>query len=444
MERPIVAIVGRPNVGKSTLFNRLVGKRIAIVEDTPGITRDRLYADAEWRGRQFIVTDTGGILFNETDPLTSQVVQHAEIAIEEADVLIFLVDVREGVTSTDREIADRLRRGGKPVLLAANKTENAEHERQAHEFYELGLGEVYPISSLQGHGVADLLDVACEHFPAAAEGVSYPEDAVPIAIIGRPNVGKSSLLNAILGEKRSIVSEIPGTTRDAIDTYVERDGRKLVLVDTAGIRRAGKVQGSPEFYSVLRAIRALERCDVAVVVIDAGEGLADGDKRVAGYTREAGKSAVIVVNKWDLRKSGSEAVPQKTFASDVRRDLPFLSYAPIVFASATEGWGIEETVSAALAAAENGAMRIATGELNRLIHGAVDARPLTDHRKQFKVKYATMTSVKPPTIVLFSNDPSMLHFSYVRYLENQIRKEYPYEGTPIRILARRARREKGS
>jgi len=442
MDRPIVAIVGRPNVGKSTLFNRLVGRRLAIVEGTPGITRDRLYADADWCGREFVVTDTGGLLFNETDPLTQQIVQHAELAMDEADVLVFLTDVRDGITATDWEVAERLRKGGKPVLLAVNKADNQEQERQAHEFYQLGLGEVYGISSLQGLGVGDLLDAVVARFPEAGEVEPYPEDVVRIAIIGRPNVGKSSILNSILGEERSIVSEIPGTTRDSFDTLVERNGRKLVLVDTAGIRRAGKIQGSPEYYMVLRAIRALEHCDVAAIVVDAGAGLMDGDKRVAGYARDAGRAAVIVVNKWDLRKSGPEAVSMQKFAVDLRNETPFLSYAPVVFGSATEGWGMADAVDAAVAAAENHAMRIGTGELNRLIHEAVDARPLSDHGKQFKVYYATMASVKPPTVALFTNDPSLLHFSYARYLENQIRRKYCYEGTPIRIVARRAESER--
>ncbi len=440
MGRPIVAIVGRPNVGKSTLFNRLVGKRIAIVEDTPGITRDRLYSDSDWNGRQFVVTDTGGILFNEADPLTKQVVEHAEIAIEEADVIIFVTDVREGVTSTDWEIAEKLRRGGKPVLVAPNKAENAEHDRLAHEFYQLGLGEVYPISGLIGRGVADLLDEVVNRFPALDEEEHYPEDAVKIAILGRPNVGKSSMLNAILGEDRSIVSNIPGTTRDAIDTYVEIEGRKLVLIDTAGIRRASKIQGSPEYYSVLRAIRALERCDVAFIVIDAGEGLLDGDKRVAGYARDAGKAALIVVNKWDLRKRGANAISPRKFEQNIRKDMPFLAYAPVVFTSAQENWGIDNAVETAIAAAENHALRISTGELNRLIHAAVDSRPLNEKGKQLKVFYSTMPSVKPPTIVIFANDPDIMHFSYLRYLENQIRRVYPYEGTPIRIITRKVER----
>jgi len=444
MERPIVAIVGRPNVGKSTLFNRLIGKRVAIVEDTPGITRDRLYGDAEWTGHQFVVTDTGGMLVSETDPITVQVVQHAEIAIEEADVVIFLVDVRDGVVATDWVIAERLRRGKKPVFLAANKVENPEHERQAHEFYQLGLGEVYPISGLQGIGVGDLLDAVVEHFPDFEALEDLPEEALRIAIVGRPNVGKSSMLNAILGEDRCIVSEIPGTTRDAIDTLMERDGKMLALIDTAGIRKSGKIQGSPEYYYVLRAIRALERCDVAAIVIDGSAGLMDGDKRVAGYTKEAGKAAVLVVNKWDLCRSGPEAKFTRTFAAELRKEMPFLPYAPIVFASAKEGQGISETVDAAVAAAENYAQRIGTGELNRLIHDAVDAKPPAERGRPFKIYYSTMTSVKPPTVVLFANDPDLLHFSYARYLENQIRKIHPYEGTPIRIMARRAESERSA
>jgi len=436
MPNPVVAIVGRPNVGKSTLFNRLVGKRIAIVVDTPGITRDRIYATAQWIGREFVIIDTGGLTLNEKDPLTQQVQIQAEIAMAEADVIIFLLDVTEGVMSADIEVADVLRRARKPVIPAVNKVENARQEREAVEFYSLGLGEIYPISSTQGFGVAEMLDKVIESLPPAGAEEAYPEDAVKIAIVGRPNVGKSSILNAIVEEERAIVSEIPGTTRDAVDTYFEHEGQGVVLIDTAGIRRAGKIQRSVEYYSVLRAVRAIERADVAFIVMDAADGIADGDKRVGGLAHEAGRASVIVVNKWDLMKG--RGVTMRRFAQSVRNEVPFLDYAPIAFASAKNRKGVREAVESAILAAQNHALRLPTGEINRVIQDAVDSHPLTHKGKQFKVYYSTMPAVKPPTVVLFVNDPSLLHFSYERYLGNQIRKHQSYEGTPIRIYARKA------
>lgn len=441
MEKPIVAIVGRPNVGKSTLFNRIVGKRLAIVEDLPGITRDRLYSDAEWAGRQFVVTDTGGILMGEEDPLKVQVVRQAELAMEEADVIVLVTDATDGITATDEEIASELRKTKKPVLLAVNKADNEKLERNATEFYALGFAEYYPISSIHGRGVAELLDAVLYSIPQAEDAEELPDDAIKLAIIGRPNVGKSSMLNAILGEERVIVSNIAGTTRDAIDTFFERGDDKLVLIDTAGIRRAGKIQGSVEYYTVLRAVRAIERSDVTLILIDAFDGLTDGDKRVAGYSHNAGRAAVIVVNKWDLRRSGPERKSIKEFAEEVRKDLPFMHYAPMVFASALEGQGTAEVVDTAIDAAQSHAMRIPTGELNRLIQDAVDAHPISHKGRALKVRYVTMPSVKPPTIILFVNSPDLVHFSYVRYLENQIRKRYPYEGTPIKIIPRKAEKE---
>lgn len=436
MANPVVAIVGRQNVGKSTLFNRLVGKRIAIVEDTPGITRDRLYASGEWIGREFTLIDTGGMVLNEKDPLIQQVRAQAEIAMDEADVIVLLVDVTEGMTPPDIEVADLLRRAKKPVLLAVNKVENPRQEREAVEFYSLGLGEIYPISSMQGYGVAELLDKVIESLPAPHEEEPYPEEAIKIAIIGRPNVGKSSILNAIVQEERAIVSEIPGTTRDAVDTLFQYEEQPIVLIDTAGIRRAGKIQRSVEYYSVLRAVKAIERADVAFIVIDAFEGILDGDKRVGGLANDAGRASVLVVNKWDLRKG--QGVSMKDYAVLIRKDAPFLKYAPIVFVSAKERWGIAGALDSAIIAAQNHALRLPTGEINRVIQDAVDSKPLTQKGKQFKVYYSTMPAVKPPTIVLFTNDPNMLNFSYQRYLENQIRKYQSYEGTPIRIYARKA------
>ena len=439
MSNPVVAIVGRPNVGKSTLFNRLIGRRLAIVEDTPGITRDRLYAFGEWLGREYVLIDTGGMILNEDDPLTVQVRKQAEIGMAEADVIVFIVDVTDGISPADSEVADLLRKTNKPVLLAVNKADNPKQERDAVEFYSLGLGDVFPISSVQGHGVADLLDKIVECFPPQDDEPAYPEDTVKIAIIGRPNVGKSSMLNTIVREERAIVSDIPGTTRDAVDTYFKHDDQDIVLIDTAGIRRAGKIGKSVEYYSVLRAVRAIERSDVVLLLVDAADGITEGDKRVGGFAHEAGRASVMVMNKWDLVRGGNAAM--KAFAKSVRNESEFLRYAPIVFASAKEGKGIREALDSAIMASQSHSMRLPTGEINRIIHDAVDSHPLTQKGRQFKVYYATMPTVKPPTIVIFVNDPSMFHFSYQRYLENQIRKLYPFEGTPIRIIARKADRK---
>ena len=437
MSKPLVAIVGRPNVGKSTLFNRIVGHRLAIVEDTAGITRDRMYAEAEWSGREFVVIDTGGILMNEQDPLKAEVSAQAQVALEEADVVLFMVDATVGVLGADEDIARQLRRSPKPILLVANKADNEVRELDSSEFYSLGLEKIFPVSSLNGRSVGDLLDAVLEVMPNEPGESQYPEDAIKIAIVGRPNVGKSSLINSILGEKRVIVSEIPGTTRDAVDTVLTRGDSTVVLVDTAGIRRAGKVQGSVEYYTVLRAVRALERADVAMIVIDAFEGIRDGDKRVAGFADEAGRACVVVVNKWDLL---TDEDSMREFADEIKRELPFLEYAPVVFTSAVTGMGVEAAVDTAMDASASHAMRIPTGELNRLLQEAVDRHPYARKGRDLKIKYSTMTSVKPPTIVLFVNDPGLAHFSYVRYLENQIRRVYAYEGTPLRMMVRKAKK----
>lgn len=440
MDKPIVAIVGRPNVGKSTLFNRIVGRRIAIVEDTAGITRDRIYAEADWNGREFVVIDTGGIILNEVDPLKVEVTAQAEAALDESDVILFMVDAVTGITPSDEEIVDKLRGTTKPVFIVANKADNEAREVDSSEFYTLGLGEVVPVSALNGRSVADLLDLVTDALPETGGEERYPEDAIKVAIIGRPNVGKSSLVNAIMGEKRVIVSDIPGTTRDAVDTVLKREDQFIVLIDTAGIRKAGKVQGSVEYYTVLRAVRAMERADVALIVIDAHEGLKDGDKRVAGFAHEAGRACVVVVNKWDL----VEEQAMQDFAEDIRRQIPFLDYAPVVFTSAVTGMGVSAAVDTAVDAASNHALRIPTGELNRIIQEAVDRRPYARKGRDLKVKYATMAGVKPPTIVIFVNDPELAHFSYVRYLENQLRRQYSYEGTPLRLFVKRAKKERGS
>lgn len=442
--KPLVAIVGRPNVGKSTLFNRLSGRRIAIVEDQPGITRDRLYADGDWNGRIYTLIDTGGIQMGASDPLLAQIRAQAEIAMLEADVIVFVVDGKEGITAADELLADELRRSPKPVVVVVNKTDNQDLEnRNVPDFYALGFPEVYPIAALGGRSVADALDAIVAHFPPAIEAGPEDDERIKIAIIGRPNVGKSSLLNAILGEERAIVSPIAGTTRDAIDTEFRYGDHDIVLIDTAGIRRAGKIQGSIEYYTVLRALRAIERADVVLIVIDGADGLSDGDKRVAGYAHEEGRAAVIVVNKWDIARGEvlEEAPgknPMKIFTEELRDGMQFMAYAPVAFTSAVTGKGVAAAVDAAIDAANSHSMRIPTGELNRLIRDAAAAHPYSEKGRSLKIYYATMPTVRPPTIVLFVNDIGLVHFSYRRYLENRIRETYAFEGTPLRIDVREA------
>jgi GTP-binding protein len=421
----------------------MVGKRIAIVQDTPGVTRDRLYAPVDWKGREFTVIDTGGIVLNQDDPLITQVRQQAEIAMDEADAILFVCDASDGIMAADRDLADALRMSKVPLFLVVNKADNERQVQEAVEFYELGMnGPVYTVSSIHGHGLGDLLDDVVDVLPKRE--IDEDEDTVHIAIIGRPNVGKSSLTNAILGEERVIVSPIPGTTRDAIDTHVEWEDQKLLLIDTAGIRRAGKIQGSVEYYTVLRAKTAIDRCHVACILIDAGEGLADGDKRVAGFAHEAGRACVLVVNKWDLVEPGIVKGGRATreemlaFSDEIRDQMPFLAYAPLVFTSAKHNFSVGAVLDTALSAAANHAHRIPTPELNRLLRDAVEKHPRIERGKQLKIYYATMPRVQPPTVLMFVNDPDLIHFSYLRYLENQLRATYPLEGTPLVIRARKA------
>lgn len=435
---PVVVIVGRPNVGKSTLFNRIIRKRVAVVEDTPGITRDRLYAEAEWQGRKFTVVDTGGIVFGEEDPLAEQIRVQAEIALQEADVILFLTDARDGLNPDDMDLANRLRGGDKPLYVVVNKSDHPGRDLVANEFYGLGLGQIYPISGLHGRGVADLLDEILAVLPAATPDADEREE-IRLAIVGRPNVGKSSMVNAFTGEQRMIVSDIAGTTRDAIDTQLEYRGEKFRLIDTAGIRRRGKIQGTVEYYMVDRAQKAIERADCALVVIDGSEGLTDGDKRIAKIAHDAGKACVFAVNKWDLVEPPDGMPRQK---SPIKKDLlgilhdqiPELGYAPAAFTSAKESAGLEPVLDTTLKAIENYSFRISTGQLNRLIQDAVFARPYTTRGKALKIYYATQVSTRPPTFALFCNDPEIMHFSYQRYLMNKIREAYPLEGTPIRLV----------
>ncbi len=442
---PTVVIVGRPNVGKSTFFNRLVGKRVAVVEDTPGITRDRLYGELTWNGKRFNIVDTGGIVFQETDPLAEQIRVQAEVAMAEADVIIFLADVTSGVHPDDRDLANRMRGIKTPILVVPNKADNFDREDYAGEFFSLGLGQVYPVSSLHGRGVADLLDEVVTLLPKV-DNVEE-KDEVRLAIVGRPNVGKSSLVNAFTGEQRMIVSDIAGTTRDAIDTQLDYEGETFRLIDTAGIRRRGKIQGSVEFYMVNRAQKAIDRCECAMCVVNGEEGLTDGDKRVMKLAHDAGKACVVVVNKWDT-KEPPNGLPKKMtdlkkeFIKQFRNEMPELSYAPIVFTSAKEHAGLEPALDAVLGALESYNFRISTGQLNRLIQDAIFDRPHVTKGRQFKVYYSTQVSTAPPTFVLFCNDPDIMHFSYQRYLLNKIRGLFPLMGTPVRLFARSSHKDK--
>lgn len=447
--KPVIAIVGRPNVGKSTLFNRLIGRRVAIVEDVPGVTRDRLYGEGEWLGRLFMVIDTGGILFGEDDPLVEQVRVQAEVAIHEADCVLFLVDAKEGLMPADEEVAELLRKGDKPVILLVNKADNPDRwEHQRAEFFRLGLGEPIAVSSIHGHNIAEVLDQVFDRIGFAEEQEDAEEGLEPVrmAIVGRPNVGKSSLLNAVLGEPRALVSEVAGTTRDAIDTALTWNDQPIVLIDTAGLKRPGRVQRSLEYYAQMRAQRALERADVALIVIDGTEGLTHGDRRIAQYALDAECAMVWVVNKWDCKEppdgqSDTHSQAKRDFLRLIQQEAKGLDYVPAVFVSALHRSGIETMLETALRVADFHSMRIGTGELNRLMGDALYERPYTRKGKTLKIYYATMAEVRPPTIVLFVNDPEIVHFSYLRYLENVIRKRYAYTGTPIRWKVRPAHAE---
>ena len=435
MAKPLVAIVGRPNVGKSMLFNKLTGKRLSIVEDTPGVTRDRLYAEAEWRGRSFDLVDTGGIEPGTDDQILSFMREQAEIAIASATVIVFVCDIRTGMTASDQEVAGMLQRSGKPVVLAVNKMDSTGHtDPDIYEFYNLGLGDPYPVSAVHGHGTGDLLDACFEFFPPEDEKET-DDDVVKVAIIGKPNVGKSSLVNRILGQERVIVSDVAGTTRDAVDSYFENERGKYLIIDTAGMRKKSRVDDRVEKFSVLRATLAIERSDVCLIMIDAQEGVTEQDTKVAGLAHEAGKACVIVVNKWDAIEKNDKTMQR--MEEDVRRDLSYMTYAPVLFISALTGKRVDKLFDLIDSVVEQAAMRIPTGVLNQVLNDAqARVQPPTDKGKRLKIYYMTQVGVKPPHFVIFCNDAQLFHFSYQRYIENQIRATFGLNGTPVRITIR--------
>ena len=439
MSKPTVAIVGRPNVGKSTFFNYIVGKRISIVQDEPGVTRDRVYADGQWRGRTFTLIDTGGIEPESEDIILSQMREQANIAINVADVIIFLTDIKQGVTAADMEIAQMLRVSKKKVILVCNKADNfGKTSNDIYEFYNLGLGDPYPVSSVNALGIGDVLDAIYENFPEKTE--NEDEDTIKVALIGKPNVGKSSLVNKILGENRVIVSDIAGTTRDAIDSEFENEFGKYVFIDTAGIRRKSKVDEQIEKYSVMRSLLAVERSDVCILMIDANEGVTEQDTKIAGEAHEAGKGVIIAVNKWDEYEKDDHST--ENYKKEIYNKLSYLSYAPIIFISAKTGQRVNKLFEMINMVASHNAMRVSTAVLNQVLNEAVAiVQPPSDKGKRLKVYYMTQASTKPPTFVVFVNDKKLFHFSYERYLINQIRKEFTLTGTPVRMIVRE-RKEK--
>ena len=434
MSKPTVAIVGRPNVGKSTFFNYIVGKRISIVQDEPGVTRDRVYADATWKGKTFTLIDTGGIEPESEDIIVSQMRDQANIAIDIADVIIFLTDIKQGVTAADKEISLMLKKSKKPVVLVCNKADNyGKTSDDIYEFYNLGLGDPHPVSSVNAIGIGDVLDAIYEEFPETEK--EDEEETIKVAIIGKPNVGKSSLVNQILGENRVIVSDIAGTTRDAIDSNFENEFGKYVFIDTAGIRRKSKVDEQIEKYSVMRSLLAVERADVCLLMIDANEGVTEQDKKIAGEAHEAGKASIIVINKWDAYEKDEHSMEK--YKKQVYSELAYLSYAPIIFISAKTGQRVNKLFELINQVANQNALRVSTAVLNQVLNEAIAiVQPPTDKGKRLKIYYMTQASTKPPTFVVFVNDKKLFHFSYERYLVNQIRKEFTLTGTPIRIIVR--------
>jgi len=435
MAKPVAAIVGRPNVGKSTLFNKIAGKRISIVEDTPGVTRDRIYTEVEWLDKKFTLIDTGGIEPYSEDIILVQMRRQAEIAIEMANVIAFVVDGQEGITPADQEVANMLRKSKKKVVLVVNKIDAPKYKDNVYEFYNLGLGEPVGISAAQALGLGDMLDEILAGFPDEDEE-EYDEFTIKVAVVGKPNVGKSSLVNKIIGEDRVIVSDVAGTTRDAIDTPFSVGEDKYVFIDTAGLRKKKKIYENIERYSVVRSLTAIERADVCLIVIDAEEGVTEQDTKIAGYVNEQGKAAIIVVNKWDLIEKDEKTMNR--FIEDIRRDLSFMSYAPTVFISALTGQRIVKMLELIKTVSNNHSLRISTGMVNDIINEAVLMnQPAISGGRRLKILYTTQVAVKPPTFALFVNDPDIMHFSYQRYLENQLRKSFGFEGTPIKFLLRK-------
>ncbi len=441
MAKPIIAIVGRPNVGKSTLFNKIAGKRISIVEDTPGITRDRVYADAEWCGREFTMIDTGGIEPYSKDIILSQMRRQANLAIEMADVIIFMVNVKDGMTAADQEVATMLQKSSKPIVLVCNKVDApGDVPMELYEFYNLGLDEPMAVSSVHGRGVGDVLDKCLEYFPPETED-EEEDDTIKVAVVGKPNAGKSSLINRLLGEDRVIVSNIAGTTRDAIDTHLEKNGKKYTFIDTAGMRKRNKIDDAVERYSVIRSLNAVERCDVCIVMIDGVEGISEQDTKIAGYAHEQGKATVIVVNKWDAVEKDDKTM--ENMRKQIYDVLGFMPYAPIVFISALTGQRVDNLFTNIDFVANQNAIRLQTGALNDVLTDAVArVQPPSDKGKRLKLFYITQASTKPPTFVLFVNDAELAHFSYVRYIENQIRTAFGLTGTPVRFIIRERKSEK--
>ena len=435
MAKPVVAIVGRPNVGKSTLFNRLVGARKAIVEDIPGVTRDRLYDVTDWAGREFVIIDTGGIRFDEGDIFAREIKMQAQLAIEEADVIMLVLDTQEGITPEDEQVANLLRRSQKPVVLAANKVENFDRQMEYFEFYNLGLGDPIPVSAMHGRNINELLDAVVAKFAPTRE---YLEDAeaTKIAIVGRPNVGKSSLVNALLGEERVIVSDTPGTTRDAIDTPFEYEGNRYILIDTAGIRKKSRITEATERYSVIRSLKSIERADVVLIMLDASEGVLEQDQRIAGYVHEQGKASVIIVNKWDLIEKDGQTMNK--FDKDIREELKFLAYCPILYVSALTRKRIFKILELVDFVSDQHNRRVQTSELNQVVNEAMLLNPLPGGGgRKIKIYYAAQVQTAPPTFVFFANHPEKVHFSYLRYLDNALRKNFGFEGTPIRLIVRK-------
>lgn len=435
MAKPVVAIVGRPNVGKSTFFNYITGRRISIIEDTPGVTRDRIYSEGEWRGQSFTIIDTGGLEPFTGDYIKQQMVRQAEIAMETADVIVFLLDMKTGLTAADYDVAALLRKTEKPVIVAVNKVDQVgDMPPDAYEFYNLGMGEIYTISSIHGLGMGELLDAIYEHFPKDISELE-DDDVIKVAIIGKPNAGKSSLINNILGEERVIVSDIPGTTRDAIDTPVERNGKKYIFIDTAGIRRKSRIEENIERYSVLRAWTAVDRADVCIIMIDAVDNVTEQDTKIAGYAHEQGKACIIAINKWDAVEK--ETGTLERYRETVKQKLEFMSYAPIVFISAKTGQRVERLFELVDFVFDQASFRLQTGMLNDVLNEAMAmVQPPSDKGKRLRIYYMTQVGIKPPTFILFVNDRELMHFSYERYLMNTLRSNFGFEGTPIHFIIR--------